>query len=325
MKRVVAFALAVLGLFTFAAPLLAQQYPDRTVTIIVPYPAGGPVDQLARLAATELSTKLKQNFIVENITGGGTITGTNRVAHAAPDGYTLLVHNLQISANATLYKNLPYDTEKDLTPVMFVYRNPLVMVGRKTLTPISLKDLVALMKKERLKAAIPGYGSTGHLATTLFAEEAKVTLDEIPYRGGTPVMTDLMGDHVDLFIGTPQQVGPFVAAGKMKAYGVSQKDKMPEFPQADSFVTMFGPKLEIDYWQAMFAPAGTPVTVINTLNKALEDAVVTDPAILKTWAAEGVSVYPKDQRSPAAGRAILKSEIARWGNVIRDNNIHVNQ
>ena len=101
---------------------------------------------------------------------------------------------------------------------MFIYRNPLVMVGRKTLKPNSLKDLVALMKKERLKAAIPGFGSTGHLATTLFAEEAKVTLDEIPYRGGTPVMTDLMGDHVDLFIGTPQQVGPFVAAGKMKAY-----------------------------------------------------------------------------------------------------------
>jgi tripartite-type tricarboxylate transporter receptor subunit TctC len=325
MKRVVPFALAFLGLFAFTAPSLAQPYPNRTVTIIVPYPAGGPVDQLARLAATTLSTKLKQNFIVENITGGGTIIGTNRVAHAAPDGYTLLVHNLQISANATLYKNLPYDTEKDLTPVMFIYRNPLVMVGRKTLKPNSLKDLVALMKKERLKAAIPGYGSTGHLATTLFAEEAKITLDEIPYRGGTPVMTDLMGDHVDLFIGTPQQVGPFVAARKMKAYGVSQKDKMPEFPQADSFVTMFGPKLEIAYWQAMFAPAGTADTVINSLNKALEDAVVTDASILKTWAAEGVSAYPKDQRSPAAGRAILKSEIARWGKVIRDNDIHVNQ
>jgi tripartite-type tricarboxylate transporter receptor subunit TctC len=208
---------------------------------------------------------------------------------------------------------------------MFIYRNPLVMVGRKTLKPNSLKDLVALMKKERLKAAIPGFGSTGHLATTLFAEEAKVTLDEIPYRGGTPVMTDLMGDHVDLFIGTPQQVGPFVAAGKMKAYGVSQKDKMPGFPQADSFVTMFGPKLAIDYWQAMFAPAGTPDAVINTLNSALEDTVVTNPAILKTWKAEGVSVYPKDQRSPAAGRAILKSEIARWGKVIRDNDIHVKQ
>lgn len=324
MKRFVTATLAVFGLLVFAGPIAAQRYPDRTVTVIVPYPAGGPVDQLARSAATALSTKLKQSFVVENVTGGGTIIGTNRVAHAAPDGYTLLVHNLQISANATLYKKLPYDTEKDLTPVMFVYRNPLVMVGRKTLEPNSLEELVALMKKQRLKAAIPGYGSTGHLATSLFAEEAKVVLDEIPYRGGTPVMTDLLGGHVDLFIGTPQQLGPFVAAGKMKAYGVSQKNKMPGFPQADSFVRMFGPKLNIDYWQAIFVPAGTPDEVIKRLNSALED-FVTDPATLKTWAAEGVSVYPKDQRSPAAGRAILKSEIARWGKVIRDNNIHVNQ
>lgn len=324
MKRLVTATVAVFGLLVFAGPIAAQRYPDRTVTVIVPYPAGGPVDQLARLAATALSTKLKQSFVVENVTGGGTIIGTNRVAHAVPDGYTLLVHNLQISANATLYKKLPYDTEKDLTPVMFVYRNPLVMVGRKTLEPNSLEELVALMKKQRLKAAIPGYGSTGHLATSLFAEEAKIVLDEIPYRGGTPVMTDLLGGHVDLFIGTPQQVGPFVAAGKMKAYGVSQKDKMPGFPQADSFVRMFGPKLNIDYWQAIFVPAGTPDEVIKTLNSALED-FVTDPATLKAWAAEGVSVYPEDQRSPAAGQAILKSEIARWGKVIRDNDIHVDQ
>lgn len=325
MKCVVTAALAVLGLVAGAAPVLAQPYPNRTVTIIVPYSAGGPVDQLARVAANALSAKLQQNFVVENVTGGSTITGTNRVAHAAADGYTLLVHNLQISANATLYKNLPFDTEKDLMPVMFIYRNPLVLVGRKTLNANSLEELVALMKKQRMKAAIPGFGSTGHLATTLLAQEAKVAIDLIPYRGGAPMLTDVMGDHVDLSFGTPQQVGPFVASGKLKAFGVTQEEKMPEFPQADSFVKMYGPKLEIQFWEAMFAPAGTTDAVINTLNSALEAAVVTDPSILKTWATEGVSAYPKDQRSPAAGRAILQSEIVRWGQVIRDNNIQVNQ
>ena len=325
MNRVATAALAGLGLVAVAAPALAQQYPNHTVTIIVPYSAGGPVDELARVVANALSAKLKQNFVVENITGGSTITGTNHVAHAAPDGYTLLVHNLQISANATLYKNLPFDTEKDLTPVMFIYRNPLVLVGRTTLEPNSLKQLVALMQKQRLKSAIPGYGSTGHLATMLLAEEAKVAIDPIPYRGGAPMLTDVMGGFVDISFGTPQQVGPLVAAGKLKAYGITQEDKMPQFPQADSLVTMYGPKLEIQFWEAMFAPAGTPDAVIKTLNSALEDAVVADPAILKTWAAEGVSPYPKDQRSPAAGRAILKSEIARWGKVIRDNNIQVDQ
>ena len=176
-----------------------------------------------------------------------------------------------------------------------------------------------------LKAAIPGFGSTGHLATALLAQEAKVPIDIIPYRGGAPMLTDVMGDHVDLSFGTPQQVGPFVTAGKLKAFGVTQENKMPEFPQADSFVKMFGPKFNIQFWEAMFAPAGTPDAVIKTLNSALEEAVVTNPEILKQWARDGVSAYPKDQRSPEAGRAILKSEIARWGKVINDNNIKVNQ
>jgi tripartite-type tricarboxylate transporter receptor subunit TctC len=156
------------------------------------------------------------------------------------------------------------------------------------------------------------------------SQEAKVPIDLIPYRGGAPMLTDVMGDHVDLSFGTPQQVGPFVKAGKLKAFGVTQENKMPEFPQADSFVKLYGPKLEIQFWEAMFAPAGTPDAVIKTLNSALEE-LVTDPATIKAWAADGVSAYPKDQRSPEAGSAILKSEIARWSKVIKDNNIQVNQ
>jgi tripartite-type tricarboxylate transporter receptor subunit TctC len=324
MRRIAAVALAVLGLFVFAAPVPAQDYPNRTVTIIVPYPAGGPTDQLARVVADALSKKYGQNFIVENVTGGSTIVASNKVAKATPDGNTLLLHNLQISANPTLFKSLPFDTEKDFTPVMLINRNPLVLVGRNGLAPKTLKDLIALMKKERLKEALPGYGTTGHLTSRLFAQEAKLTIDEIPYRGGAPAVTDILGEHADLFIGTPQQVGPLVAAGKLRAYGVTQKDKMPQFPQADSFVDVLGPKFEIHYWQALFAPAGTPDAVIKTLNAALE-GVVNDPAILKTWTDTGVSAFPKDQRSPAAARAYLKSEISRWGQVIRDNNIHVDQ
>ena len=134
MRRIAAVALAVLGLFVFAAPTSAQKYPDRTITIIVPYPAGGPTDQLARVVANALSKKFGQNVIVENVSGGGTIIATNRVAKAIPDGYTLLLHNLQISANPSLYKTIPFDTEKDLTPVMFINRNPLVSVSYTHLT-----------------------------------------------------------------------------------------------------------------------------------------------------------------------------------------------
>jgi tripartite-type tricarboxylate transporter receptor subunit TctC len=182
MRRIAAVTLAVFSLFAFAAPALAQPYPNRTVTIVCPYPAGGPTDQTARQVANFLSKKFGQNFIVENITGGSTIVATNKLAKAASDGYTLLLHNLQITANPTLFKDLPFDTVKDIAPVMLVNKNPLVLVGRPGLAPANLKDLIALMKKERLKEALPGFGTTGHLTSALFVQEAKVQLDFIPYR-----------------------------------------------------------------------------------------------------------------------------------------------
>jgi tripartite-type tricarboxylate transporter receptor subunit TctC len=323
-KRVAAFAMAAVGLLAFTVPGTAQQYPSRTVTIVCPYPAGGPTDQTARVIANFLSKKFNQNFIVENVTGGGTIIATNRVAKATPDGYTLLLHNLQISANATLYKDLPFDTAKDLTAVMMVNNNPLVLVGRKDLEPITLPDLLAYMKTHRLKAALPGYGATGHLATTLVAQEAKVQVDQIPYRGAAPAMTDLLGGHVDLFFATPQSVVPQVTAGQLKAYGVTSAKPLDKLPNIGSFVKQLGPKLDILYWQAMYAPAGTPEAVIKTLNDALQEAV-SDPTIIKTWDTEGFFIYPKEQRTVAFANSLLKSEITRWGQVIRDNDIHVSQ
>jgi tripartite-type tricarboxylate transporter receptor subunit TctC len=320
MKRAAAIVLAIVALFILAAPGWAQTYPSRNVTIIVPYPAGGPTDQVARVLAQALSDTLKQNFIVENVSGGSTTIATGRVAHAAPDGYTLLLHNLQISANVALYKNVNYDTEKDLVPIIFINNNPLVLVGRKTLEPNTLTELLDLMKKQTLKAATPGVGATGHLATSLLAQEAKVKVDLIPYRGAAPALQDVTGGHVDLFFATPQSVVQQIKAGKMKAYGITAKEKSPELPTADSFVKAFGPKLEILYWHALFAPAGTPDDVINKLNATLQE-IISDPAIVKSWADTGVTPYPNDQRSVAAARALLKSEIARWGQVVRDNDI----
>jgi tripartite-type tricarboxylate transporter receptor subunit TctC len=323
-KRFMVSAVAALALAATLATAAAQQYPNRNVTIIVPYPAGGPTDETARMIAQSLSTQLKQSFVVEDVGGGGAIIGSEKVARAAPDSYTLLVHNLQIAANVSLYENLPFDTVKAFAPVMPINRNPLVLVGRKTLEPSTLRDLVALMKRQTLKAAIPGYGTTGHLATSLFAQEAGVSLDQIPYRGAAPAVTDLLGGQIDLFFATPQSVVQQVATGALKAYGITSKEKLPEFPTADSFPITFGPKLDVVYWQAMLATAGTPNSVIVTLNKALQNAV-SDPAIVKIWAGEDVSVFPPDQRSPAAASVLLHSEIARWGKVIRDNNIHIQQ
>jgi tripartite-type tricarboxylate transporter receptor subunit TctC len=324
MRRVLTVAAALFGILTWALPGLAQPFPSRTVTLIVPYPAGGPTDQLARQLAQALSLKWGQNVIVENASGGGTIPATQRVARAAPDGHTLLLHNLQISANVSLYPNLPFDTEKDLKPVMFINNNPLVLIGRKTLEANSLKELIELGKKRTLKMAHPGVGATGHLATSLFAQEAKLKVDHIPYRGAAPALQDITGGHVDLFYATPQSVVQQVAGGQMKAFGITSKQTSPHFPNVPSFVAELGPKLEILYWHALFAPGATPDAIVLAINTAVQQ-VIDDAAVLKSWEASGVAPYPKDQRSPEAAAKLLKSEIARWGQVVKDNNIQLSQ
>jgi tripartite-type tricarboxylate transporter receptor subunit TctC len=308
----------ILGL-VFSTLALAQSYPTKAVTIIVPYPAGGPTDTLARQVAQRFTEKLGQPFVVENLTGGNTLIATGRVAKAPGDGYTLLLHNLQISANVTLYPDAPYNTERDLTTVAFINRNPLVMVGRKGLPPNNLAELMAYMKDHNLNIAHPGAGATGHLATTLFLQEAKLKATLVPYRGAAPAIQNILGEQVDMFLSTPQAVVKMVQAGRMKAYGITTKDPYPQFPGVASF-TEVSPKLEIFYWQALFAPSKTPKAIVDKLNGVVQE-FVADPQILKQWEAEGVSPFPKDERSVEGGQQVMKSEIARWRQVIQDNHI----
>jgi tripartite-type tricarboxylate transporter receptor subunit TctC len=310
----------VICLLSAIAPVRAQQSAGHPLTILVPYAAGGPTDQLARQLAPALSDKLKQTVIVENVSGGGTLIATGRVARAAPDGRTLLLHNLQISANVSLYANIPFDTEKDLAPIIFINQNPLVLAGRKTLAPNTLPELIAYMKANEAKIAYPGVGSTGHLATSLFLQEAQVIGTLVPYRGAAPALQDLLGGHIDLFFATPQSVMALATGGSVKVYGITGRQNSPQFPGLESFVQALGPKLEILYWHALFAPAGTPEPIVHKINAAIQE-IVDDPAMLKVWADTGVAPFPKDQRSPNAARAMLKKEIGRWGQVVRDNNI----
>jgi tripartite-type tricarboxylate transporter receptor subunit TctC len=310
------------ALLLVAGAVGAQDYPVKPVTVIVPFPAGGPTDQVARQVAAKFAEKLGQPFVVENVSGGNTIIATGRVARAMPDGYTLLVHNLQITANPGLYgAKLPYDTERDITPVGFINHNPLVLVGRKALPPNNAAELNAYMRANSLNFAHPGAGTTGFITTALFLQEAKLQAVLVPYRGAAPVLQDMIGNHVDLFFTTPQAVLPHIAAGQIKAYGITAKEPYAQFPGVASFVELYGPKLEIQYWHALFAPAATPRGVIEKLNGALKE-VLDDPALVKSWTASGVLPYAKDERSLQAAQALFKSEIVRWGQVIRDNNIH---
>ena len=298
----------------------AQPYPSRPINLIVPYPAGGPTDQLARQIGPKLGEKLGQNIIIENVSGGGTNIAGQRVARATPDGYTLLLHNLQISANVALYPSLPFDTERDLTPIAFINRNPLVLTGRKSLAANSLPELAAWMKTTPAKMAHPGTGSTGHLATFLLAQAIGVKVDHIPYRGAAPALQDIVGGHVDLFFATPQQVIGQVASGEIKAFGITTNEPSPLFPGVAPFAKTYGPKLEVFYWHALFVPAGTPRPVIDKINAALQETM-DDPALLKAWAETGTGPYPKEQRTPEGAAAYLKKEIAHWSEVVRENKI----
>jgi tripartite-type tricarboxylate transporter receptor subunit TctC len=298
----------------------AQSYPTRPVTIIVPYPAGGPTDQVTRQIAPKMAAKLGQSFVVENVSGGGTNIAGQRVARSAPDGHTLFVHNLQFSANVSLYKSLPFDTEKDFLPIAMINSNPLVLVGRKTLEAKTLPELVAWMKTSKARMGHPGVGATGHLATALLAQALGVEITQVPYRGAAPMLQDTLGGHIDLFFATPQQVLGQFASGEVKVFGITSKDTSPQFPGVPSFVAAYGPKLNIDFWQIMLAPAGVPKPVVDAIDGAVQEALA-DPEILKAWAASGMYPYPAELRKPAGAARYLHQEIERWGQVVRDNKI----
>ncbi|HEY0439946.1 MAG TPA: tripartite tricarboxylate transporter substrate-binding protein [Xanthobacteraceae bacterium] len=315
-------AALVAALTVFIAPqALSQDYPHRVVTLIVPFAPGGPTDALARMIQPSLEAKLGVTVVVENVGGGGSTIGTSRVSRAAADGSTLLLHNLAISANPSLYPKLAFDPEKELVAVGFINRNALVLVGRNSLPANSIAELAAWMKSgATAKFAYPGVGSTGHLASALTAQAVGAPALFVPYRGGGPALQDVIAGHADLFFATTQAaIGP-ITSGSAKGFGITAKEPAKPLPQVPSFVKELSPKLEISYWHALFAPAGTPKETVGKLNAALQ-AIAEDPKMLKLWEDSGVEPYPKEQRSVEAAQKLLHDEVVRWSEVIRDNKI----
>ena len=317
-----AAVLSCFAVFGAATPGSAQDYPNRVITMIVPLPAGGPTDQIARQIAPRMQEKLGQNVVIENVSGGATTIGTGRVARAAPDGYTLLMHSLQVSSNPGLYPKLPFDTEKELVPVIFINYNPIVLIGRKSLPPIDFAELVDWMRKYHAKFAIPGLGTTGHMTTVQLLNALGIDADIVPYRGAAPAMQDILGGHVDLYFAAPQSLVQAVEANSVKAYGVTQKDPSVLLPKVPSLVGLVGEQMNVRYWTALLAPAQTPKPILDKLNAVVREAMA-DKALLANWAEMGVVPFPPDQLSLEAGQSLFKSEIKRWGEVIRANKIEV--
>ena len=303
-----------------------QPFPTRHVTIVVRFAPGGPSDGATRIVADHMSATLGQQFVVENVGGAGGMIGASRVARAAPDGHTLLVHQLALAASVSLYPKLGFDPAKDLASIGLLATSPVIIVGRRSLPATTVAELGAWMKAQNgaVRFAHAGPGSMAHLCAAVFAQAMGASVDMIPYRGGGPAVADVIAGHVDLFCSGLATAAGHVRAGTMKGFGVSTREPLAAVPEVPSLVQLGYSDLEIQHWHGLFAPAGTPRSVVEKLNGALR-AALADPKVVKAFADSGTAVFPEPERTPEAAHAFLRTEIQRWGEVIRRGKIEVSQ
>jgi tripartite-type tricarboxylate transporter receptor subunit TctC len=318
--RALAASLLVAALSTGAA--LAQTYPNRPVTMVVSFPPGGADDAVARMIQDAFQKALGQPVVIENTGGAGGMIGAAKAARADPDGYTILMHQDALAAGMTLYPDRTFDAEKDFVTVGLINTAATTLSGRPTLPPDNFSDLLRYMKQpdQNIKIGHPGVGSFGHLADVLMTQELGVKVTNVPYRGAGPALVDLLGGQVDLSIISAVVAKPLVDTGKIKAYAIIGKKRFPGLPDLKTFGELGYKKLDIDFWHMLLAPAGTPRPIVDKLNAALRTAL-NDAKVRKLFNDGGMDEYPASEETPEAAAALLKSEVALWGEVIRANHI----
>jgi tripartite-type tricarboxylate transporter receptor subunit TctC len=316
MQRVLAATAALwLGL---APPALAQDFPTRTINMIVVFAPGGATDVLARIVAQHMSRTLNQPVVVENVAGaGGTIGGT-RGAHAAPDGYTLTVGSLgSHSASASIYRNPGYDP-RELQPIGLIAGTPMFFVVRNGHPARSMQEFLAIARENpgQVSNANAGVGSTNHLGCALFTHVTGARMNEIPYRGEGPAMNDVVAQQVDSACLLAPAAVPQIASGTMRGLAVAATTRNPNAAGVPSATEAGVPDWVFQGWNAIFAPRGTPPAVVARLNQALRSAL-EDPAILRRIEELGSLPARPDQRSPEALQVLVRGEVDRWATVIR--------
>jgi tripartite-type tricarboxylate transporter receptor subunit TctC len=296
----------------------AQDYPSRSINVVVPFPAGGPSDVVARIVTEAMSRTLGQTLVIENVGGAGGTLGSGRVASAAPDGYTLLAGSMGSHVAApVLTPNVKYDSARDFIPIGPTAHSPAVIVARKDFPAKDLKELVALLKQNAggTKQAHGGIGASSHMACLLFTNEIGVKPTLVAYRGTGPAMNDLVGGHVDFFCEQSVSVTEQVKSGAIKAYGISAAQRLASLPDVPT-AKEAGINYDMSIWAGIFAPAGTPPAAVaklaDTLDKALDDA-----GVRQRINNLGGSIPGKAERSPQAFDAYVKAEIARWAPILK--------
>ena len=304
-----------------AGSMRAQDYPTRTVRFIVPYVPGGGVDFVGRTLAQKLSDSWGQPVIVDNRPGGGTNIGSELVARAAPDGYTLLIGGVPNTVNVTLYPKLSYDLIRDFAPVILLDTAPNVLAVHPLVPAKSVRELIALAKAHRgaLTYASAGIGSSNHLSGELFRTMAQIEIVHIPYKGGGAAVTDLLGGHVTMYFGTTPSTMPHVRSGKLRALGVTTAKRTRAAPDVPTIAESGLPGYEQSAWHGLLAPAATPQTIIATLHaevlRVLRSQDVTD-----RFAVQGIEVIGS---SPAEFAVFIKQDIAKYEKLVKTAGIRI--
>ena len=309
---------------TALAPRLAcaQAFPSRTITIIVPYPAGGPTDVLARLVSQYASGDLGQSIVVDNRPGGAGVTGSVAAMRAEPDGHTLVLGTNQTHAtNQSLLKNHPFDAAKDFVGVAELAEVPHILVVRKDLSAANAADLVKLAKEKEggLTCGSTGVGSASHLAMELFRTRTGAPMIHVPFRGSAPLSTELVAGRIDLSFATLPTVASFLDAGEIKALAVASSKRTPRLPVVSTLKEQGVEGVEADAWFALFAPAKTPPAVLDRLYQAVVRAMNVEAA-KSVLAAQGMTVALK---SPAELAEMIPAEITKWAAVIKAANVSI--
>ena len=305
-----------------AAPAQAQgTWPDKPLKLVVPYPAGGNADNTARLLATQLGQRLGQQVVVDNRPGGSGTIGAAAVAKAPADGYTLLLDATAFTVNPSLFPKLPFDAAKDFAPISLVLQVPLLMVVPANSPFQSVADLAkaARARPGHLTYASAGNGGAQHLAGELFKQGQKVAITHIPYRGGAPALTDLIGGQVDLMFSATTASGPFVKSGKLRALAISSPRRVEGWESVPTVAESGVPGFQVSEWNGLFAPAGTPRPVLERL-EAEARAIVASPEMKKRFAELGVQGVGSSAQEFSS---FLKAETTKWAEVIRTSGIRM--
>jgi tripartite-type tricarboxylate transporter receptor subunit TctC len=315
--------IAGLALALAASSAAAQTYPTKSITMLVPYAAGGPTDTVARVVAQSMSKPLGHTVIVENKPSAGGILAPEQVKNAKPDGYTILIHHVGMATTPALYRQLRYNPLTDFDYIGLINDVPMTLIARANFPASNFKEFLAYIKKNKDKVsyANAGIGAASHLCGMLFMSAIETDLLTVPYKGTGPAMNDLLGGQVDFMCDQTTNTTSQIKSGKVKVYGVTSLKRVPSLPEVPTLDEQGLKGFEVGIWHGLYAPKGLPKPALDKLVAALQDTL-KDDAVKKRFADLGATTYPPDKATPAALQAHLKSEIDKWGPLIKKAGVY---